>query len=71
MCHRRGAIRFNATRKRFEIRLGDLDALSLPTTVDDLIQLRIKEFEPQELKVLQIAACIGARVSKSRINGVC
>jgi len=65
MLHQKNVIRFNANTKLFEIHLENLDALHLPSSVDELIQFRMNDFDNQELKVLQIAACIGPRVSKS------
>jgi predicted ATPase len=64
MLYQKNIIRFNALTKLFEIRMGTLKTLRLPNTVDELLQFRLNDFDSHELKILQIAACIGPRVSK-------
>jgi predicted ATPase len=57
-------VRFNAETALFEINLPAIEAAVLPEDIEGLMELRIKDLGPSEIKVLQIAACIGSRVTK-------
>src|SRR5271156_1519491 len=58
-------IRFNAESKRFEINIEGILSLRLPEDMPSLMKLRLKDMGPSEMEILQIASCIGPRVSKS------
>jgi len=58
-------IRFNAESKRFEINIEGIVSLRLPEDIPSLMKLRLRDMGPSEMEVLQIASCIGSRVTKS------
>lgn len=57
-------MRFDAAKKSFEINLDGILSASLPEDVESLIRLRMIDLSAQEIEVLQVAACIGPRVTK-------
>lgn len=57
-------MRFNAEKKLFEVDILDMEAISLPEGIQDLMKLRIKELDDSDIEILQTAACIGPRVTK-------
>jgi predicted ATPase len=62
--HYKGLIRFNPETKLFEIDFAGIGNLALPSDVQSLMKLRLKGLKPEEIELLQIAACIGSRVTK-------
>lgn len=60
----KGVIHFNAKADSFEVNLTVLNTLSLPEDVNSLVQVRLRDLTDRELEILQIAACIGPRVTK-------
>jgi predicted ATPase len=57
-------VRFNVGAKVFEINLKAIEASDLTEDIQNLMQLRLKDLTASELELLQIAACIGSRVTK-------
>ena len=62
--HHKALIRFNPETKFFEINFEAIGALGLPSDIQSLMQLRLKGLKESEIEILQIAACIGSRVTK-------
>jgi predicted ATPase len=48
----------------FEVDIDDIEASGLPEGIGDLMKLRMKDLDDSEIKILQIASCIGSRVTK-------
>jgi hypothetical protein len=59
---------FDTSIKSFKIELERIRSVILPEDVESLMQLRMREMSEQEIQLLQIAACIGPRVTKYTIH---
>jgi predicted ATPase len=62
--YHKGFIRFNPVTKLFVINFEAIETLRLPNDIQSLIQLRLKGLKESEIELLQMAACIGSRVTK-------
>jgi predicted ATPase len=62
--HYGGFIRFNPETKLFVINFEAIGKLELPNDIQSLMQLRLKGLKESEIELLQMAACIGSRVTK-------
>lgn len=62
--NQKGVIHFDAKTNGLEVNMKVVKTLDLPEDVDSLVQLRMRDLKDRELEILQIAACIGARVTK-------
>ena len=62
--NQKGVIHLNTKTETIEDNLKILKTLTLPEDVDGLVRLRLRDLTDRELEILQVAACIGTRVTK-------